>query len=53
MEVRTREAYQFDHVDEAFHEALECGLETLFDLVAALDLPACSAGVDVGCGRGE
>src|SRR5262249_61510516 len=58
MDVRTKEAYRFDDVEGAFHEALEESLDphgpdALFDLVARFGLPAGAAGVDVGCGRGE
>jgi SAM-dependent methyltransferase len=58
VDARTEEAYRFDEVEEAFHEALEESLdprgpEALFDLVATLGLPPGAVGVDVGCGRGE
>lgn len=48
----------FDSIEEAFHRALDRtldprGPDSLFDIVAALDLPSGASVVDVGCGRGD
>src|SRR3954453_8614261 len=48
----------FDEIEPQFHAALEESLapdgpEALFDVVAAMDLPAGAQAVDVGCGRGQ
>jgi SAM-dependent methyltransferase len=48
----------FDEVEDEFHRVLEVSLnprgpESLYDLVASLELPPGSNAVDVGCGRGE
>jgi SAM-dependent methyltransferase len=48
----------FDEVEDEFHRVLEVSLsprgpESLYDLVASLNLPPGSKAVDVGCGRGE
>lgn len=47
----------FDTIEADFHAALDVSLhprgpDSLFDIVADLDLPQRSAVVDVGCGRG-
>lgn len=56
MNTKLAEAYGFDAVEEAFHEALAESLDprgpdALYDLVAAMGLPAGADAVDVGCGR--
>jgi SAM-dependent methyltransferase len=48
----------FDEIEEEFHAALEVSLEargpeSLFDLVAGLELAPGATAVDVGCGRGN
>lgn len=48
----------FDEVEDEFHRVMEVSLnprgpESLYDLVASLELPPGSVVVDVGCGRGE
>jgi SAM-dependent methyltransferase len=57
MDARLAEAYGFDDVEDAFHDALAEDLDprppdALYDLVAAMGLPARAHAVDVGCGRG-
>ena len=55
MDARLAEAYGFDDVEEAFHDALAASLDpsspdALYDLVAEMGLPRGARAVDVGCG---
>lgn len=48
----------FDDIEAAFHDALDVSLDprgpdSLYDVVASLELPPGSSVVDVGCGRGR
>jgi SAM-dependent methyltransferase len=54
--IRLHDAY--DHIEEQFNQALDesldpAGPESLYDHVAAMQLPAGATAVDVGCGTGR